>query len=501
MEKLHLKESLFEELVNQDIYNKLSDEEKMFIDSRDVFLSYSDGKIKMGDWYDEWFFDTIEDLKDNIDYSIEQEKEMGIWDKITQSLFEDLHTTDLLKKYNIKGTSQSIDLEHNIITYSGNVNGHDFIINGIKNRNGVVWRNFLIDGEEINLYATKCFKKPFKPLKDGSIDEVIQTVINYAENGDLMVKKGSSKPTNESLLIESKYKDFEDLTDRDKINKIKEFVNGYTGSTIQEDFISEYGKNALEYLYWLDELGGITISPKMEKDSIYNPNNPMIVSNTDDALEIDYMRTVWDDIKDRVHGNKKSFTVLKESLLSDLSSDMEYVKKQYGEEVYNLLVEYTDNSINESHKLENVLYNTVYWSKFLDYAEEKLGVDLNEDLNEKIWDGSTEYSREDGWTDDDIKLHKSINWKNNNYEDYDAGDSFVGDITLFGLEKPIVIGTEFHKFLRANPIFPPYYKSIENKPFDVDNAYVGPMFDGHVKGNYNIHDRYETVDLYKELSK
>ena len=106
------------------------------------------------------------------------------------------------------------------------------------------------------------------------------------------------------------------------------------------------------------------------------------------------------------------------------------------------------------------------------------------------------YDKVDGWSDDDIELHKSINWKDRNYEDYDAGDSYIGVATLYGDGEPQESKVEFHKFIRSNPIFPPYYAPI-NKPFEHG---VGPMFDGNTHGRYDVHDRYETQELYDTLS-
>ena len=57
-----------------------------------------------------------------------------------------------------------------------------------------------------------------------------------------------------------------------------------------------------------------------------------------------------------------------------------------------------------------------------------------------------------------------------------------------------------HKFLRSNPIFPPYYAAVMEKPFGMDVSYVGPMYDGHYYDHYDIHDRYETQEVYNMLS-
>ena len=56
---------------------------------------------------------------------------------------------------------------------------------------------------------------------------------------------------------------------------------------------------------------------------------------------------------------------------------------------------------------------------------------------------------------------------------------------------------QFTKHLRSNPIYPPYYAPDE-QPFE--NA-VGPMFDGYRVNGYDVHDRYETQEIYDLLSR
>lgn len=103
------------------------------------------------------------------------------------------------------------------------------------------------------------------------------------------------------------------------------------------------------------------------------------------------------------------------------------------------------------------------------------------------------------WSEEDIALHKSIDWSARNYEDYEvADDTFIDTAKKYNYggapeEKKVV----FHKFLRANPIYPPYYAPARN-PFD---GGIGPMYDGHVHGLYGVHDRYEDVETYTRLSE
>lgn len=111
-----------------------------------------------------------------------------------------------------------------------------------------------------------------------------------------------------------------------------------------------------------------------------------------------------------------------------------------------------------------------------------------------------EYDPEDAWSEEDIELHKSIDWAARNYTDYDAGEPITRKVILYGDGEPKTAEVEMHKFLRANAIFPPYYKPVMEKPFGMDVSYVGPMYDGNDYEQYQIHDRYETQDVYDMLS-
>lgn len=115
------------------------------------------------------------------------------------------------------------------------------------------------------------------------------------------------------------------------------------------------------------------------------------------------------------------------------------------------------------------------------------------------WYGSryTDYNKEDGWTDEDIAKHKEIDWRERNYHDYPIPeDSFTGEAIAHTDNGTKRARVKFIKYLRSNPIFPPYY-APENNPFtDV----VGPMYNGHKHGSYGIHDMYESQDIYDTQS-
>lgn len=119
-----------------------------------------------------------------------------------------------------------------------------------------------------------------------------------------------------------------------------------------------------------------------------------------------------------------------------------------------------------------------------------------------IWGKSKDYE-EGKWSPEDIELHKSIDWSARNYEEYPVPeDSFMSMAFIIGDDKQPDKKVKMIKYIRSNPIYPPYY-APETEPF---KGVVGPMFDGrtHKSDNgmvYNVHDRYETQDVYDMLSK
>lgn len=135
-------------------------------------------------------------------------------------------------------------------------------------------------------------------------------------------------------------------------------------------------------------------------------------------------------------------------------------------------------------------------------------IDLTTDLVDDVDDdflalyipeaiSESNYTPFNGWDEEDIIKHQSIDWANRNYKDYeDDSEEFKSEVVAYGFGKPIKKIVTMHKFFRANPIYPPYYKAVE-EPFE---GVVGPMYDGNKHGNYDIHDRYETQDVYDMLS-
>lgn len=98
---------------------------------------------------------------------------------------------------------------------------------------------------------------------------------------------------------------------------------------------------------------------------------------------------------------------------------------------------------------------------------------------------------------EDLELWKSIDWKARDYEEYPIPeDNFVGKIYLYGNGNKTE-NVEFCKYLSSNPIYPPYYGPVDKRV----RGYVGPMYDGRTYNGYDIHDRYETQEVYDMLSR
>ena len=129
------------------------------------------------------------------------------------------------------------------------------------------------------------------------------------------------------------------------------------------------------------------------------------------------------------------------------------------------------------------------WNKYYDIVELE-----NEPLEEKL----IEFDPND-WEEEDIKFWNHIDWHKNGYSDFArTDDTITAKVTKYSMHNdPETKEVTMCKYFRANPIYPPYYAAVE-KPFD--NC-VGPMYDGHKAGKVDIHDRYETQEVYDLLSE
>ena len=122
-------------------------------------------------------------------------------------------------------------------------------------------------------------------------------------------------------------------------------------------------------------------------------------------------------------------------------------------------------------------------------------------LGEKINENYTPFNP-DEWEEEDIEKYKTIDWSQTKHGEWeDPDDEFEADVVKI-TDDPTDADDNYkivkmHKFFRQNPIYPPYYRAVED-PFE---GTVGPMYDGNKHGKYDIHDRYETQSVYDMLSR
>lgn len=111
------------------------------------------------------------------------------------------------------------------------------------------------------------------------------------------------------------------------------------------------------------------------------------------------------------------------------------------------------------------------------------------------------------WSDRDKELWKRIDWKARNYEDFpldEVSDSINGLGYFYSNGGFIIKPVKFVKYLRANPIYQPYFGPIYNSElleFMKTENFCYPCYDGRKEGPYDIHDRFETSDIADRLSR
>ena len=109
------------------------------------------------------------------------------------------------------------------------------------------------------------------------------------------------------------------------------------------------------------------------------------------------------------------------------------------------------------------------------------------------------------WSDHDRELWENTNWKERNYEELPVEqDTFTSIGYFYSMNGKTTRPVTFVKYIRANPIYPPYYGPIYTTDlldFMHEGHYCYPCFDGRTEGNYDIHDRFEDNELADILSR
>lgn len=110
------------------------------------------------------------------------------------------------------------------------------------------------------------------------------------------------------------------------------------------------------------------------------------------------------------------------------------------------------------------------------------------------------------WSDKDKETWKNVDWKNRDYKDFpvEDGDPIVLDGYFYTLDGHFTKPIKFVKYLRANPIFSPYYGPVydtELLSIMENGHFCYPSFDGRKEGPYNIHDRFDDSELADRLSR
>ena len=108
------------------------------------------------------------------------------------------------------------------------------------------------------------------------------------------------------------------------------------------------------------------------------------------------------------------------------------------------------------------------------------------------------------WSDREKKIWEETNWKERDYKELPIEeDTFEADAYFYGIGTSETKKITFVKYIRPNPIYPPYYGPVytsELLEFMKNGSYCYPCYDGRDEGHYSIHDRFDTGELADKLS-
>lgn len=109
------------------------------------------------------------------------------------------------------------------------------------------------------------------------------------------------------------------------------------------------------------------------------------------------------------------------------------------------------------------------------------------------------------WSDRDKQIWQETDWRARDYDELPVeGETFEGFADVYGLPRDEKIRVTFQKHIRANPIYPPYYRPVYDsklREYMKQHGLVTAMYNGNMEGQYDVHDRFETYELYDMLSR
>ena len=109
------------------------------------------------------------------------------------------------------------------------------------------------------------------------------------------------------------------------------------------------------------------------------------------------------------------------------------------------------------------------------------------------------------WSDRDKDIWQKTDWRSRDYNELPVEEeTFEGIGYFYGVNGNETRKMTFIKYIRPNPIYPPYYGPVYTSDlleFMKKGHYCYPMYDGNDEGHYEIHDRFEDSNTADILSR
>lgn len=358
--------------------------------------------------------------------------------------------------------------------------------------------------QEVLKYILNFIKNKINHLDDSDVqtcdDNMVYTVYDIIEDDNRLTAKCMNESTN----------DFKDIKlGKIKTEKVIELINNMLNNPdykVTDAVRQKIAKNSAPWGL------AVQMAPSVDVDATNS-----LLSTGDFSGQASFGESIETNFEkdDRVTDGGREGTVLDSDSQKVLvewdyseTNDIEWIDKSdlsfvecMNEFVYHVKTKtnarkLVDKAKSEGKKLSIKDAEEIVDQSFNDKSDNIDDFYKSLDLEES---SQSDYNLKDGWTDNDIKLHQSINWKDRNYMDFPVDeDSFTGTAVLYGTGNDRLKNVEMIKYLRANPLYPPYY-APKKSPFKQYSNVVGPMYDGRKHNSYQVHDRYETQELYDTL--